>query len=69
MNASHTYKNPVATQVMQFTTFWIAEDYHQDYIEKNLNKSVADYIHVISIPEIKKFQNKYPQLLKTDHIF
>ncbi|MEO8712301.1 MAG: peptide-methionine (S)-S-oxide reductase MsrA [Parafilimonas sp.] len=69
INLSGKYKARVETQVMQFTKFWVAEDYHQDYIEKNLNKSVADYIHIISIPAIKKFQNQYPQLLKPDHIF
>lgn len=69
INASHKYLDPVATQVVQFTKFWIAEDSQQDYIAKNINKSTADYIHVISIPAIKKFQKQYPQLIKPDHFF
>lgn len=69
INASHKYKSPVATRVIQFTKFWIAEDNQQDYIKKNSGKSTADYIHVISIPAIKKFQKQYPQLIKPDHVF
>ena len=69
INASGKYRRPVATQVMQFTKFWPAEDYHQNYIENNMNRSVADYIHIVSIPEIKDFQKQYPQLVKPDHVF
>lgn len=34
LNASGTYRNPVATQVVSATTFWKAEEYHQRYLEK-----------------------------------
>ena len=69
INTSHTYRDPVATQVTQFTKFWVAEDNQQNYIEKNVNTSASDYIHIISIPEIKNFQQQYLQLIKPDHIF
>lgn len=69
VNASHKYAAPVVTQVVQFTKFWPAEEFHQNYIEKNGNKSTTDYIHVITIPGIKKFQQQHPQLIKTDHIY
>ncbi len=60
------YKKPIATQVMPFTKFWQAEDYHQNYIEHNPESS---YVQYISIPEIKEFQKQYPQLVKPDHVF
>lgn len=60
------YKKPIATQVMPFTKFWLAEDYHQNYIEHNPN---SGYVQYVSIPEIKDFQKAYPQLVKSDHVF
>ena len=35
LNASGTYRQPIATQVFPVTTFWKAEEYHQRYLEKN----------------------------------
>ena len=34
LNASGTYRNPIATQVAPASTFWKAEEYHQKYLEK-----------------------------------
>jgi peptide-methionine (S)-S-oxide reductase len=34
LNASGTYRQPIATQVFAVTTFWKAEEYHQRYLEK-----------------------------------
>jgi peptide-methionine (S)-S-oxide reductase len=34
LNASGTYRQPIATQVIPSTTFWRAEEYHQRYLEK-----------------------------------
>jgi peptide-methionine (S)-S-oxide reductase len=64
--ASGKYNKPIATQVMPFTKFWEAEDYHQNYIEHNPN---SGYVQNVSIPEIQEFQKQYPQLVKPDHIF
>lgn len=66
LTASGKFNKPIATQVMPFTKFWQAEDYHQNYIEYNPNSS---YVQYVSIPEIKDFQKQYPQLVKPGHIF
>jgi peptide methionine sulfoxide reductase msrA/msrB len=29
------YKKPLATELIEYQTFWLAEDYHQDYYKKN----------------------------------
>lgn len=36
MKRNQTYwEKPIATSIEPLTTFWSAEDYHQDYLEKN----------------------------------
>ena len=64
MNLSGKYKAPIAAQVMPFTKFWVAEDYHQDYIVHNPD---AGYVQNVSIPEIRHFQKECPDLVKPDH--
>jgi peptide-methionine (S)-S-oxide reductase len=51
----------VAAEVMPFQKFWIAEKYHQNYERLHPNNS---YIQNVSIPRLKRFQNKFPELLK-----
>ncbi len=34
LNASGTFRKPIATQVVPAETFWRAEEYHQKYLEK-----------------------------------
>jgi peptide-methionine (S)-S-oxide reductase len=58
------YKEPLAAQVIPFTKFWRAEDYHQDFIEKNPGQG---YVRAVSIPEIRKLQKQYPQLVKSGY--
>lgn len=54
----------VAAEVTKFEMFWIAEDYHQDYEKLHPNQG---YIRAVSIPRLKKFQEKFPQLVKETH--
>lgn len=35
VNDSHRWPNPVVTTLEPFTKFWKAEEYHQDYLQKN----------------------------------
>lgn len=35
VNDSKRWKDPVVTTLESFTKFWEAEEYHQDYLEKN----------------------------------
>ncbi|HXH99475.1 MAG TPA: peptide-methionine (S)-S-oxide reductase MsrA [Sphingobacteriaceae bacterium] len=58
------YTEPIAAQLVPFEKFWKAEDYHQDYIQKN--PDVA-YVRGESIPRIKRFQKQLPELIKPDH--
>ncbi|GAD79204.1 peptide-methionine (R)-S-oxide reductase MsrB [Vibrio ezurae] len=35
VDALGIYKKPIKTELIQYTTFWKAEEYHQDYYKKN----------------------------------
>ena len=54
----------VAAEVFPFQKFWKAENYHQNYERLHPNNS---YIKNVSIPRLKKFQKKFPHLLKINH--
>lgn len=64
LNKSGKYSEPIAAQVVPFTVFWKAEDYHQDYIQHHPTDN--PYVQHESIPRIKKFQSQFPQLIKPE---
>lgn len=51
----------VAAEVMPFERFWVGEDYHQNYERLHPNHG---YIQAVSIPRLKRFQQKFPHLIK-----
>lgn len=55
------FSGDITTEVTQYTAFYDAEDYHQDYEARNPNNP---YIRNVSIPRLKRFQKKFPDLLK-----
>jgi peptide-methionine (S)-S-oxide reductase len=66
LNASKNYKKPVAAQVVPYTKFWRAEDYHQHYIDHNTDNP---YVVNVSIKEIARFQASHPDMIKTGRNF
>lgn len=54
----------IAAEVYPFQKFWIAEGYHQNYERLNPNNS---YIQNVSIPRLRRFQAKMPEVLKDNH--
>ncbi len=54
----------IAAEVYPFQKFWIAEDYHQNYEKLHPENR---YIQNVSIPRLKKFKAKFPDLLKENH--
>jgi peptide-methionine (S)-S-oxide reductase len=51
----------VAAEVLPFEKFWMAEGYHQDYERNNPDNP---YVRNVSVPRLRKFQVKFPELLK-----
>lgn len=60
---SGTYSDPIATEIVKLKKFWKAEDYHQDYEEKNPNQP---YVKSVSIPRLNRFKEKFPELIKEE---
>ena len=54
----------IAAEVYPFQKFWIGEDYHQNYERLHPNQS---YIRAVSVPRLKRFQAKMPEVLKSKH--
>lgn len=61
LEAKHVFSTPIVTQIVPFNIFYEAEDYHQDYEKYH---SENPYIRNVSIPRLRKFQQKFPELLK-----
>ena len=54
----------IAAEVYPFQKFWVGEDYHQNYERLHPNQS---YIRAVSIPRLRRFQAKMPEVLKEKH--
>ena len=54
----------IAAEVYPFQKFWDDEDYHQNYERLNPNNG---YIRSVSIPRLRRFQAKMPEVLKAKH--
>lgn len=50
------YNSKIVTQVIPFTKFYPAEDYHQEYIYNNPNNP---YVQNVSIPDFLAFKKKF----------
>lgn len=64
LEEAKVYNAPITTEVVPYVAFYDAEEYHQDFERKNPNQG---YVRAVSVPRLKKFQAKYPELLKKDH--
>jgi peptide-methionine (S)-S-oxide reductase len=61
LDASGKFSAPIVTEVTEFSKFYPAEDYHQNYERLNPDNP---YVRNVSIPRLRKFQAKHPELLK-----
>lgn len=51
----------ITTEVTKLDTFYLAEAYHQNYIQQHISQP---YVENVSLPRIKKFKEKMPGILK-----
>lgn len=59
--AAGTWDGNIVTQLEPFETFYRAEQYHQEYFEKNPNQP---YCRIVIAPKVQKFRQHYMRKLK-----
>jgi peptide-methionine (S)-S-oxide reductase len=55
-NREGIFDRPIVTEVRPATTFYIAEDYHQEYYRNNPNQP---YCAFVVSPKVRKFRDKF----------
>jgi peptide-methionine (S)-S-oxide reductase len=63
LEQAKTYTHPIVTEITPFTTFYPAEDYHDDYYDQNRNQG---YCRIVIDPKIKKLMKDYREDLKAE---
>ena len=61
VNDSKVWDNPIVTEVAPFVAFYRAEDYHQDYYNRNRRQS---YCQMVISPKLAKVRKQFQSLLK-----
>jgi peptide-methionine (S)-S-oxide reductase len=61
ITAAHVWPDPIVTQLVPFSKFYPAEEYHWNYYWLHPNEPYCQYVIA---PEIAKFQAEYPKLLQ-----
>ena len=53
---------PIVTEVVPFTRFYPAEDYHEDYFRRNPQQS---YCQMVINPKVAKFRARFSNKLRS----
>lgn len=61
LSALGAYADPVVTEVVPYTTFFAAEEYHRDYFARN---PAQGYCRAVVAPKVDKFEKAFGGLLK-----
>jgi peptide-methionine (S)-S-oxide reductase len=56
LDAAHIWDKPIVTEITPFTNFYPAENYHQDYFNRNPNQPYCAYI---IRPKLKKLEDVF----------
>ena len=64
LDAAHAFNGKIVTEVTPLKGFYDAEDYHQDYADKNPNNP---YIQVCDVPKTKALAAEFPELFQPYH--
>jgi len=63
--AASIWDQPIVTEITPLETFYIAEDEHQDYFNKN---PASGYCSIVIEPKIVKARHAYAQWFKEESI-
>jgi peptide-methionine (S)-S-oxide reductase len=64
LQAAHAFDAPIVTEVAPLAHYWPAEDYHQDFFEKN---PAQGYCLAVAAPKVTKFQRAFARFAKDEH--
>ncbi len=63
LNAANVWSAPIVTELKPFDTFYVAEEYHQEYFANNPNQP---YCMVVVTPKVLKARKKFATRLKPE---
>jgi peptide-methionine (S)-S-oxide reductase len=61
LNKDKLFGKPVVTEVLPLSNYWPAEEYHQDFFEKN---PYQGYCMAVAAPKVAKFRKTFAELSK-----
>jgi len=61
LNKTKAFPNPVVTEIAKAETFYVAENYHQDYFIKN---GELPYCRLVILPKMEKLEKLFKAKLK-----
>ena len=61
LTAAGVWDSPIVTEVVPLETFYPAEDYHQDYFERN---PAQPYCRAVVAPKVAKFRKHFLEKMK-----
>ena len=64
LERSGAYKKAIVTEIVPFTNFYPAEDYHKDYYDKNRSQG---YCMFVIDPKVKKLLKEYKNVVKDEN--
>jgi peptide-methionine (S)-S-oxide reductase len=61
LNKARVFSNSIATQLVPLTKFYAAEDYHQNFIDRNPTQA---YIVRFDLPKLAQLRQQFPNLIR-----
>jgi peptide-methionine (S)-S-oxide reductase len=62
MSQDKLFGKPIVTEVLPLSNYWPAEEYHQDFFEKN---PYQGYCVAVAGPKVAKFRKTFAELVKS----
>lgn len=62
LDNSGAFNSPIVTEISPASTFYKAEDYHQNYYNDNKNKN--SYCQFVIVPKVEKFEKYFADKMK-----
>jgi peptide-methionine (S)-S-oxide reductase len=62
LRAQRAFDAPIVTEIQPLAHYWPAEDYHQDFFEKN---PAQGYCLAVAAPKVAKFRRTFVQFTKS----